>query len=240
MISERTFADVCGSFWHSIMPRSEQAVRMMNASRDQVVATYAKRVSAANRGLINESATRIAHCALKTRRPISKLTQTDIADSIASAYDFIHCKRALAVEQHANLNSREIAECRDLAVRLIEQLEQYKATLTMFVPVPGVGIVDSCEADGVSGRTLIEVKAGNRLCRSRDIRQSLTYVALMYVATTRRNIDELCIVNPRVGWRVTIGVDEVLEMSGGKSFDYFVAEFVNYVTEHCAPMWSRE
>jgi hypothetical protein len=125
----------------------------------------------------------------------------------------------------------EIEESIELAERLRLQVSAYWGTLDMFVVLPGAGIIDTCEADGISQRTLIEVKAGDRLCRSRDIRQVLTYAGLEMLAGKRQGIDTLCILNPRVGWSLTTEIESVLEMAGGKAFDDFVSEFENYITD---------
>ena len=231
MISERTFAETHSNFWRAILPRSEQMVRMLNASRTRDMLAFDSDRGAGNRGLINETASRIVRSALTRQLEINKLATEDIKAATSDAHKFIARFRSPPGMEVPELEASEIHESMQLASRLKQQLAAYWSTLSMFVSIPGAGILDSCEADGVSGRTIIEVKAGDRLCRSRDIRQVLTYVGLAKLAAESPKIQTICILNPRVGWNLTAEVEVVLDMAGGKTFDAFIADFENYVTE---------
>jgi hypothetical protein len=231
LISERTFAETHSNFWRAILPRSEQMVRMLNASRTQSMLAYDSGRGAGNRGLINETATRVVRLALTRQQEIRNLATKDINAAASEAHKFIARFRSPPSMDVPELEAPDIHESVQLASRLKQQLAAYWGTLAMFVSIPGAGILDSCEADGVSGQTIIEVKAGNRLCRSRDIRQVLTYVGLATLAAGSTELQTICIVNPRVGWKLTAEVKDVLDLAGGKTFDAFIADFENYVTE---------
>jgi hypothetical protein len=231
LISERTFAETHSNFWRALLPRSEQMVRMLNASRTQNMLAYDSDRGAGNRGLINETATRVVRLALTSQLEISKLAKEDIITATSEAHKFIARFRSPPGMEVLELDASDIEESLRLASRLKEQLAAYWSTLSMFVSIPGAGILDSCEADGVSGQTIIEVKAGDRLCRSRDIRQVLTYLGLAKLAAKSPEIQTICIVNPRVGWKLTAEVEVVLDMAGGKTFDAFIAHFENYVSD---------
>jgi hypothetical protein len=231
LISERTFAETHSNFWRAILPRSEQMVRMLNASRTQNMLAYNSDRGAGNRGLINETASRVVRLALTRQLEIDKLAKNDIKAATSEAHKFIARFRLSPGMEVPELEESDVHESLQLASRLKQQLAAYWSTLSMFVSIPGAGILDSCEADGVSGQTIIEVKAGDRLCRSRDIRQVLTYVGLAKLGAESPDIQTICILNPRVGWNLTAEVEVVLDMAGGKTFDAFIADFENYVTE---------
>jgi hypothetical protein len=224
------------------MPRSEQMMRILNASRKLVTPAYTGSSDVRNRGQINEAATRLVNEALIAQRDVRDLTLEEISKAVLIAQNFIRRFRARAGTEISELSDGEIAESMDLAVHLMQQLMPYWESLSMFVALPGAGIVDGCEADGIAHRTLLEVKAGDRLCRSRDIRQVLIYAALAHLAGTHQGVDTLSVVNPRVGWSLTASIESVLDMSGGKTFESFLAEFENYVTDtpHVSPALDRE
>ena len=206
-------------------------VRMLNATRTQILLAYDSDRGAGNRGLINETATRVVRLALTKQLEISDLAKKEIKAATSEAHKFIARFRSPPGMEVPELEASDVDESVQLASRLKQQLAAYWNTLTMFVTIQGAGILDSCEADGVSGQTIIEVKAGNRLCRSRDIRQVLTYIGLARLAAMSPEIKTICIVNPRVGWKLTAEVEAVLDMSGGKTFDAFIADFESYVSE---------
>jgi hypothetical protein len=231
LISERTFVETHSNFWRAILPRSEQMVRMLNASRKQILRVYTSDRGAENRGLINETATRVVELALTQQSEIEKLAKKEVRLAISEAYKFIARFRSPPGSELTQLKETEVLESVEIASRLKQQLAEYWNSLAMFVSIPGAGILDTCEADGISSRTVIEVKAGDRLCRSRDIRQVLTYVGLAKLAAKSPDIQTICILNPRGGWELTADVEVVLDMAGGKTFDAFIADFENYVTE---------
>ena len=206
-------------------------VRMLNASRTRSMLAYDSDRGAGNRGLINESATRVVRLALTRQLEISKLAMKDIQAATSEAHKFIARFRSPPGMDVPELEASDVNESVQLASRLKQQLAAYWDTLSMFVSIPGAGILDSCEADGLSGQTIIEVKAGDRLCRSRDIRQVLTYVGLAKLSAELPKIQTICILNPRVGWKLTAEVEAVLDMAGGKTLDAFIADFENYVSE---------
>ncbi|WFU71964.1 hypothetical protein [Bradyrhizobium sp. CB2312] len=86
---------------------------------------------------------------------------------------------------------------------------------------PGCGMIDAGKGDLIYSNALYEIKAGDRLFRSVDVRQLITYSALNYVSK-RFQIDSLGLFNPRVGVSATIPVDDLCaEISGKQSSDLF-------------------
>jgi hypothetical protein len=70
---------------------------------------------------------------------------------------------------------------------------------------PGCGFIDTCRGDVLVCKTLFEVKAGDRLFRSIDVRQLVTYAALNLVSRQHK-IHKVGLFNPRVGIRAAVEV----------------------------------
>ena len=62
--------------------------------------------------------------------------------------------------------------------------------------IPGIGVLDSMEADFCSSETLYEVKTVNRSIQSHDIRQLVTYL-IAGLHSKKFNWSKYCIFNPR-------------------------------------------
>lgn len=105
----------------------------------------------------------------------------------------------MGVNRSVNLVPKKIDEARVLAQRLVQFFERaIKSTLVGFPAFPGCGWVDDCAGDIFGSGTLFEVKAGERLFRSIDLRQILIYGALDFAGKTYGVIN-VCLVNPRMG-----------------------------------------
>ncbi|WP_148773596.1 hypothetical protein [Bradyrhizobium rifense] len=86
---------------------------------------------------------------------------------------------------------------------------------------PGCGMIDSCKGDLIASDALYEVKAGDRLFRSIDVRQLIVYGALNFIAK-RFKIERLGLFNPRIGIGATMSADDLcFEISGKQSSELF-------------------
>jgi hypothetical protein len=86
---------------------------------------------------------------------------------------------------------------------------------------PGCGIIDACRGDLIVSNILFEVKAGDRLFRSVDVRQLITYATLNQISK-RFTIEKVGLFNPRIGVSATISVDDLcFEISGKNSIELF-------------------
>lgn len=231
MISERTFNVHHRDFWRAVMPRSEQMTRLLNASRKSVLPVFAGASNAENRGLINEAATRLAHSAIICDSTVAALSDDIRRRALDAAIQFITRFRTGQSFHLANLNASDLDESIIIAERILEMFQLIGLSPNMFVRVPGAGIIDSCDVDALDGDVVIEIKAGNRYCRSEDIRQALVYAALLELSCENSRVRGVEILNPRLGWQVSSDSESLLEMAGGKSWGYFRSEFENYVVE---------
>lgn len=96
------------------------------------------------------------------------------------------------------------------------------------VPEPvfaGCGFIDTCRGDVLVETTLFEVKAGDRLFRSVDVRQLVTYAALN-LASRQHEIRQVGLFNPRVGIRATVDIDELCFEVSGKDAITLLTEIV--------------
>jgi hypothetical protein len=62
-------------------------------------------------------------------------------------------------------------------------------------PIRGCGVVDAAYGDVLDGEHLVEVKAVNRGVRTGDLRQLLTYAAMLYASGV--TVNEITWLNPR-------------------------------------------
>jgi hypothetical protein len=82
--------------------------------------------------------------------------------------------------------------------RLAQVTQQYTSLLVEpeFSPrIPGCGVVDSAVGDVLAGSELVEIKTVARPFRVPDLRQALTYAAMLYSAG--RSIEHITLLNPR-------------------------------------------
>jgi hypothetical protein len=82
--------------------------------------------------------------------------------------------------------------------RLAQVTQTYTSQLRapVFSPrIPGCGVVDSTVGDVLAGSELVEIKAVSRLFRAADLRQALTYAAMLYSAD--HSIEYITLLNPR-------------------------------------------
>lgn len=231
MISERTFNALHRDFWRSVMPRSEQMTRLLNASRKSVLPVFSGISNAEKRGLINEAATRLAHSAIICNCTVAALSDDDRRVALDAATQFIERFRSGQDYHLASLNACDLDESNRIAERTLEMFQLIGLSPNMFVRVPGAGIIDSCDVDAVDGDGVIEIKAGNRNCRSEDIRQVLVYAALLELSCQISRVRVVEILNPRLGWHISSDMESLLEMAGGRSWGYFRSEFESYVVE---------
>ena len=96
------------------------------------------------------------------------------------------------------------------------------------VPVPGCGVVVGGSCDLLWRPFLVELKLTKTGPNVRDIRQVLTYAALLYLSnlmTSERGL----VVNPRLGVAVEFSVSELLLIAGGLDLDEFASRLSQFL-----------
>ncbi|GAA2389044.1 hypothetical protein GCM10010432_54840 [Catellatospora methionotrophica] len=94
-----------------------------------------------------------------------------------------------------------------------------------FYSVPGCGIVDAAFGDIKDEGHLAEIKAVTRPFRSTDIRQLLTYSAMLYASG--RSVDRLSLYNPRRARLFTTTLNEVSFSVGGRSGSELMQDLID-------------
>jgi hypothetical protein len=196
MISTAKFAQDYASFWNSLFPRAEALIRSVNLNYERFAPERKDefRSDPNRRGLLNEVGFELAKLGWSGSSNVSESTRQ-------AAYD-AGAKALLEIESKANvepLTDLEWAESEFVAERLTMFCSRWpRDEVTFAPPVRGCGFVDSRAADLSVGPVLMEVKAGDRNFRSTDLRQVLTYAALLNLETPGR-VSKVCLVNPRRG-----------------------------------------
>jgi hypothetical protein len=85
----------------------------------------------------------------------------------------------------------------DGLVRNIRSLTDRHGEVKFAPRLPGCGVVDAGECDILADGKLVEVKAVARPFQTSDLRQSLTYAAMLYASGNSPS--SICLLNPRSG-----------------------------------------
>ena len=117
----------------------------------------------------------------------------------------------------------------ELARRLIEYFSFEQGVFEMRPKFPGCGFIDVSEGDVVVRDILYEVKAVDRMFRSVDIRQLLSYAALNFEANVY-NLKSIGVVNPRRGIAMTVRLDDVCQSVSGRSVEELLSYLIDNVS----------
>jgi hypothetical protein len=224
VISGSTFCRLYSSLWRELAPTTDLFVRRINLGQYQRDFAEIKLLTAANRrGFINEIAFELFCQSIRTRERWP--SRGPLPDEVAAAVSIV---QSSALRRDIGREGEVISE--PSADELLDISQQHDRLMQVFTisysgtivpePIfPGCGIIDTCIGDLLVASTLFEVKAGDRLFRSVDVRQLVTYATLNYLSH-RYEIVRVGLVNPRVGIRIEIDLDELcFEISGKKSVE---------------------
>jgi hypothetical protein len=118
-----------------------------------------------------------------------------------------------------------------LEVGLLAQVTQrYTSRLSApaFSPeIPGCGVVDAAIADLLAEQEIVEVKTVTRPFRSYDLRQALTYAAMLYAAG--RPVERITLLNPRRARSVTMSIAELAAGTRGDSSGELMQDLVEWM-----------
>lgn len=227
MISASTFCKVHSSFWKSVTPTTDIFVRRLNLGH--YVREFPGMASSAaplRRGFINEVAF-AAFCQTAGKShgwPPNPLTAEELDQAVSYVRSLpIRRETQGEITSEVGLAPEEVADINEQQRRLIWMFSFNKPAGSLLTePVfPGCGMIDSCRGDLIASDALYEVKAGDRLFRSVDVRQLIVYGALNFISK-RFKIERLGLFNPRVGIAATMTADDLcFEISGKQSSELF-------------------
>jgi hypothetical protein len=189
------------SVWHDVAPALERVTRHCNLHSE----AYA-------RPILHAGPTGGAALTAETAFRLAALGQRDIddemiAEAVAAAAAFLR----LPAPDTPDLNMHEVEELRQNLLLYFSPLDDFQ-----FLPtVPGVGVLDATAADVRRGPTLYEVKTVTRGWHSSDLRQCLTYAAMLYSVGDR--IADVALVNPRTGRVSELSLSQIAVGAGADS-----------------------
>ena len=224
MITATQFCKTHSSFWRDVAPTMDLFVRRINLGQYERDFPEMKAVTRpTRRGFINEISFSLFCENLRRglRWPANDPTSNEIHHAVelvrSSAVD-------RGIDDYRRLGEPNLSEIADIS----EQVNRLMRNFTIGYPMGdviaepifrGCGIIDTSKGDLLASSTLFEIKAGDRLFRSIDVRQLIIYAALNHVAKEFK-VDKVGLFNPRVGIRIELDLDEVcIEISGKKSVD---------------------
>lgn len=203
MISATDFAKQ-PSVWRELAPMLDHVARWLNSQQGSV-GGWVQPVSLPPRhSLIAETAFRLAAGGFVT-------TSSELSALEDSVQEYL-LKLPRGSAAVSRLTDREWGEVEGLASNIRVFVERYSSV--EFSPaVPGCGVVDGCNADIVADDMIVEVKAVLRPFRVSDLRQTLTYSALLHAVDARPK--SVGLLNPRRGRAVTVALDVVAAGASG-------------------------
>lgn len=235
MITEKAFALSHRSFWAEIASLLSYFVKKQDAYVESVFEPL-RRVTADDRGLIGELATRLFAAGYEKGIAPGDLSPGEIQHCVGESINFIQRFRAFPrqLTLTASAEGKEEAKC--LANRLRGFFGLRETRLRLWPEFPGCGWLDSVQGDALGARTLYEIKCGQARVRGKDLKQILCYLALNYASKTYP-IDQIGLINPRTGVVLGCTVESLCREVSGRTAPGLLADIVEHVS---TPRWGVE
>lgn len=194
------------SVWITVTPTMEQVVRAANSMQESLGRAVPSLSESQRNALIAETAFLLAGAGF----PETQIKKSELE---TKAREFL-MRLPQSEASKASLSSDEWAEAGMLARvtrRYSSRFDQPK-----FSPkIPGCGVVDAATGDILYGSELVEIKAVTRQFRAYDIRQALTYSAMLYASDY--TVERITLLNPRRARVVSMSLDEIAAATRGES-----------------------
>jgi hypothetical protein len=114
----------------------------------------------------------------------------------------------------AALSPEEWLEVADLA--RVTQRYSSRLQKPIFSPrIPGCGVVDAATGDILAEDELVEIKTVTRSFQANDLRQALTYAAMLYASDHR--VKHIALLNPRRARVIKLPIGEIAAATRGDS-----------------------
>jgi hypothetical protein len=194
------------SLWRNITPMIEHVTRMFNISALNFGRSVWSRSNPDRNAFIAETAFRVVANGVSGRS-----FDSSIAEAQARAF-------ILALPRGASasfpLQTHEWAEV-DALVANLRLVIETRPTAVFDHEVDGCGVVTHSRLDAIAQDELIEVKSVQRQFRGSDVRQALTYAALLRLQ--HMEVNTITLVNPRRGRIASMPMTAVSSSSAGTS-----------------------
>lgn len=203
------------SVWVTVTPTMEQVVRAANSMQESLGRAVPSLSDSQRNALIAETAFLLAGAGF----PETYIQKPELE---AKARDFL-MRLPRSEGSQASLSSDEWVEVGMLA----QVTRRYSSRLDQpsFSPkIPGCGVVDAATGDVLCGSELVEIKTVTRPFRAYDIRQALTYSAMLYASGY--TVERITLLNPRRARFVSMSLDEIAASTRGESKVALVQDLV--------------
>lgn len=234
MISETKFCQQHSSIWRILAPTCDLFVRKLNDSlSDRFSPPMASIVASERRAFINEIAfTLFCDNVIAMKRGFaSRPSEEELNRAVKAARSVVSRIDDDRAACDDDLEENEIDDACEQYTRLWNNITRTTEAENIIVrpKFPGCGIIDTCYGDVFAHGVLTEVKAGDRGFRSIDVRQLITYAALNYISGSY-TIIKVELINPRVGVKFLIDLEELCYEIGGKSTSEMLSDVVRVMS----------
>jgi hypothetical protein len=208
-------------------------VRRINLGTERWCPELVSRVDSNRRGVVNEIGFRLFRARVRNegREIVAELSEKDVAVAVEKARLFVERLPRRSREPVTVPTKMEVAEGAVIAERIVEYTKSVGVGQSILVsPVlPGCGILQACSADLLVGKTLYEIKAGDRDFRLVDVRQLLVYCALNQ-QSKKYEVEDIGLLNPRVGVSFVLGSEALAQEASGRSMVELSSEIINFLS----------
>lgn len=232
MIDGSTFSSSYTAIWNEIAPTCELFVRQLNHRFLKRAFPPRPKTSTSNRTLIAEYgfslfAERGNNWIKGVPRPLGEIQ----ANAKAETKRRLMPLSAQGVELEYNFDHAASSEVQEISERLSKFFLGDRASHLVLRPVfPGCGFIDASEGDVIHERTIFEVKTVDRLFRSNDVRQLVTYAALNSIAK-KFEITNIGLMNPRNGQYCVCSMEDVAIEVAGQSKEELWSSIIDAISD---------
>ena len=225
VIDASTFASSYNAFWGEAAPTLEHFIRHLNLRHLERFEVPVNGNKSGRRAVVAEYAFSIFYEHWADRENVKAADQK-------SKEAWIQMERRLkpflgkGISLENPLNEDEENEVFKLSRRLQRFFAGPLYPTEVRPVLPGCGFVDASEADVLVASTLFEVKTVNRSFRSVDVRQLIAYAALNH-SSRQLEIEEIGLINPRMGVVFQMPLEEVSREISGRSAEELLSVVVH-------------
>jgi hypothetical protein len=242
LISAERFAKERSSYWSQLLPRLDGYVRAINLGVGRFSPPIASEIEPHRHAFIAELAFELFKFTVTSKREV--LAQEEVDTAITRTRERMAALEDISGSDVHPPNSQEREEAVKIVRNLHEFLLEREPTRAVVSPqLPGCGFIDRASADLILYRPLYqpaspfkrdmkaedeillyEIKTVQRPFRASDIRQLLTYGALL--AATGNAPANLGIVNPRLGTFFEASTNAITLDTGGLAADELFQQII--------------
>lgn len=231
VIDAATFASSYNAFWHANTPTCEHFVRRLNLDGLERFEPPLAKSGTSNRAVIAEYA-----FSLFVERMSDSISGGERKSNKAiedAAWLAVKMRLSPYVNQGLDLDrdfdEDERREVDQISKSLIRFFTDRNRQLVLRPIFSGCGFVDASEGDIIFGKTIYEIKTIDRLFRSSDIRQAITYAALNF-ASGQFYVENIGLFNPRRGQFFEVNLDYVCSEISGRPAQELLATIIQSIS----------